>query len=85
MTSTHSDTTPERRADSSGEKRLLRPHGKPSRASLRESINAKCKECIFDPLSGCGNWRQQVTACTSRTCPLYPVRPLSEMDKEGTA
>jgi hypothetical protein len=56
----------------------LRPRSNPPRVSLRESINAKCKECIFDPLSGRGNWRQQVTACTSHACPLYPVRPTSE-------
>lgn len=45
--------------------------------SLRKAINEKCKECIYDPLSGQGNWRQQVEACTSRTCPLYAVRPTS--------
>ena len=54
-----------------------RPRSKPSR-SLRQAIDDKCRECIVNPLSGMGNWRQQVTACTSRTCPLYPVRPLSE-------
>lgn len=45
--------------------------------SLRAAINAKCRECIYDPHSGAGNWRQQVTACTSYKCPLYPVRPTS--------
>jgi hypothetical protein len=45
--------------------------------SLRAAINAKCKDCIYDPLSGLGNWRQQVTGCTAKTCPLWPVRPLS--------
>jgi hypothetical protein len=45
--------------------------------SLRAAINAKCKECIYDPISGRGTWRQQVEACTSRTCPLFPVRPKS--------
>lgn len=45
--------------------------------SLRAAINAKCKWCIYDPLSGLGNWRQQVTGCTAKTCPLWPVRPLS--------
>lgn len=48
-----------------------------SRLSLRAAINAKCKECIYDPISGFGTWRQQVEACTSPTCPLYPVRPTS--------
>ena len=46
--------------------------------SLRAAINAKCKECIYDPGSGGGTWRQQVEACTSPKCPLYPVRPVSE-------
>lgn len=43
---------------------------------LQEAINAKCRECIYDPKSGLGTWRNQVGACTSRMCPLYLVRPL---------
>jgi hypothetical protein len=43
--------------------------------SLRRAINEKCKECLFDPISGTGTWRQQTAACTSKTCPLYNVRP----------
>ena len=46
--------------------------------SLRDAINAKCKDCIYDPLSGLGAWREQVTACTATECPLYPVRPRSK-------
>jgi hypothetical protein len=49
-----------------------------SRLSLRDAINTKCKECIFDPVGGFGTWRQQVDRCTSYSCPLYPVRPRSE-------
>lgn len=45
--------------------------------SLRAAINAKCKDCIYDPKSGLGTWRQQVEGCTSRICPLWPVRPTS--------
>mgnify|MGYP001817626790 CR=1 FL=1 len=45
--------------------------------SLRKAIDAKCRECIYDESSGGGNWRQQVTACTAKTCPLYWVRPVS--------
>ena len=45
--------------------------------SLRSAINAKCKECIYDPIAGGGAWRQQVTECTSATCSLFEVRPLS--------
>ena len=45
--------------------------------SLRAAINHKCKECIYDAIGGAGTWREQVTACTSKACPLYPVRPLT--------
>ncbi len=45
--------------------------------SLRAAINAFCKSCIYDPIGGSGTWRQQVEACTSYRCPLYPVRPKS--------
>ena len=47
--------------------------------SLRKSINAKCKDCIFDELDeGAGKWRQQVEDCTSKSCALYYVRPTSK-------
>jgi len=45
--------------------------------SLRKSINDKCKDCIYDEY-GAGNWRQQVASCTVKSCPLYPVRPVSK-------
>jgi hypothetical protein len=48
--------------------------------SLRSLINAKCRECIYDPLAE-GNWRQQVGACTSPSCPLFEVRPRSKPHK----
>lgn len=44
--------------------------------SLRKAINSKCKECIHDPYQQ-GKWKQQVQACTSPRCPLFPVRPIS--------
>jgi hypothetical protein len=46
--------------------------------SLRRAINAKCKDCIWDPLSGGGSWLAQVGACPAVTCPLHPVRPRSK-------
>ena len=46
-------------------------------ARFRAAINAKCKECIYDGIGGTGNWRQQVEACTSPKCPLFPLRPVS--------
>jgi hypothetical protein len=49
--------------------------------SLRKAINAKCRECIYDPNGGGGTWRQQVEACSSPSCPLYVVRPISRPEK----
>jgi hypothetical protein len=46
------------------------------RASLRAVIDAKCRDCIYDPGSGEGGWRQQVQACCSANCPLHSVRQL---------
>lgn len=43
----------------------------------RAAVDAKCKDCIYDPLSGLGTWRQQVEGCTSPQCPLYPIRPVA--------
>jgi len=42
--------------------------------SLRSAINAKCRECIFDPKSP-GTWREQVAQCSVPCCSLWPVRP----------
>lgn len=47
-------------------------------ASLRTAINEKCKDCIYDPQSGLGHWRQQVEGCTVKACPLFEVRPRSK-------
>jgi len=44
-------------------------------ASLRTAIDQMCRSCIYDPGSGNGAWREQVTACSSANCPLHPVRP----------
>lgn len=44
--------------------------------SFRKLIDAKCKDCIYDPLSGLGTWRQQTEACTIKSCSLWPVRPV---------
>ena len=48
------------------------------RRSLRLAINAKCKECIYDPIAGGGKWRKQVSECASLACPLFDVRPKSK-------
>lgn len=46
----------------------------------QQSINAKCKDCIYDPLAG-GTWRQQAENCTVTSCSLYPYRPVSKPRK----
>ena len=51
------------------------------RVSMRAAINAKCRECIYDPHGSAGTWRQQVEACTSTDCALYPLRPRSRGEK----
>ena len=45
--------------------------------SLRAAINQHCRNCLYDKISGVGSWRQQVEACTAKTCALYTVRPKS--------
>ena len=43
--------------------------------NLRAAIDAKCKDCTYDPRSGGGTWREQVAQCSVIACPLWPVRP----------
>ena len=42
--------------------------------SLRKAIDAKCKDCIYDPQCGGGTWREQIAQCSSVCCPLWPIR-----------
>lgn len=44
--------------------------------SLRKAINAKCRECTYDPLD-VGTAAQQIAVCTDSDCPLHPVRPIT--------
>ena len=44
-----------------------------SKPGLRGAVNAKCIECIYDPLDK-GSWIDQVGKCTSPDCPLYNYR-----------
>ena len=44
--------------------------------SLRKAINAKCRECTYDPLD-VGTAAQQIAVCTDSECPLHPVRPIT--------
>ena len=51
------------------------------KGTLRSTIAAKCKDCTWDPLDS-GTWRQQVGACTIKSCPLWPYRPKSSKKGE---
>ena len=42
--------------------------------SLRNAINQKCKDCIYDPEVE-GGWIQQVSLCELFDCPLWEHRP----------
>ena len=42
--------------------------------SLRNAINQKCKDCIYDPEVE-GGWIQQVSLCDLSDCSLWPYRP----------
>ena len=50
----------------------MKPH------TRKQAIDAFCKQCIYDPYSGDGNWRQQVTNCTASACALFEHRPRSK-------
>lgn len=52
--------------------------------SLRAAVNAKCRECICDPLAG-GTWREQVEACSCTRCPLWAHRPVSTASGKARA
>ena len=42
--------------------------------SLRNAINQKCKDCIYDPEVE-GGWIQQVSQCDLSACSLWEHRP----------
>ena len=44
--------------------------------SLRGAVNAKCRECTYDPL-GAGTAAQQIACCVDSDCALHPVRPIT--------
>ncbi len=56
----------------------------PKKYSLRQTINDKCRSCVFDE-ANVGSWRVQVTLCSCKGCPLYEVRPVTKSPiAEGT-
>jgi len=46
----------------------------PRSFNYRSIIDAKCKDCIYDPKCGGGTWREQIAQCSSIDCPLWPIR-----------
>jgi hypothetical protein len=54
----------------------------PPRLSLRIAINAKCRDCMFDPL-GRGTWREQIASCESSNCALHDIRPVPRDCMDG--
>lgn len=48
---------------------------KGSVVSLRKAVNAKCRECTYDPLN-VGTPAQQIAVCIDSDCPLQPSEPL---------
>ena len=51
-------------------------YSNPRKAEWQKRVNQMCRECLYDQHS-MGNWRQQISACTAYTCPLWEVRPIA--------
>lgn len=47
--------------------------------SLRAAVDQNCKQCIYD-IQSPSTWRQQVTLCAIKECPLWHVRPQTASD-----
>jgi len=59
--------------------------GKGRTASLRDHINAKCAECMgCTPEAISRGFRGDITACTAKLCPLWPVRPYQKLTSPNT-
>ena len=43
--------------------------------SRAAAINAYCRACVVDDMAA-GTWREQVAACPSAGCALFPFRPV---------
>lgn len=52
---------------------IERAQNKPT--SLRLAVTAKCWECMGGGIEGRTHTRKAIRECTSRSCPLLPVRP----------
>lgn len=47
--------------------------------SRKRAINQFCRQCIVDDRSGNGTSLQQITLCSSESCPLWTFRPVSSI------
>jgi hypothetical protein len=54
-----------------------RQASRPTKTEVWRRISANCRYCLYDPHAG-GTWREQIEACTSPDCPMYPIRPVSQ-------
>lgn len=45
-------------------------------ASLKKCIENHCKNCSYDATQP-GTWREQIEACTVKSCALWEVRPVT--------
>ena len=45
-------------------------------ASLKKSIEEKCRDCTYDPAAA-GTWREQTESCRVTRCALWAVRPMT--------
>ena len=52
--------------------------------SVRKAVNAKCKDCSWDPAAP-GTWKVQIQCCPCIECPLWPIRPVSESGEPNRA
>jgi len=57
----------------------------PKKSEWQRRVAEKCRECIYDQFGGMGTWRQQIEACASVSCPLHPIRPVSETFRKEEA
>ena len=55
-----------------------------TRPSLRNALNDKCRDCIFDP-GAVGRWREQTAAGESVNWALHEIRPVPRSCTAGGA
>lgn len=54
-------------------------------AAYKKHIEDKCRQCAYDPQDR-GTWREQVERCSTKSCALWVVRPVSgELQRQRRA